>query len=128
VLNSFQAETGERLAREELARVSAELGAEGIDQDLALLMTAGMLGAPGVDPRAAVEHSARQLFEMEKRIRASERERYMEELKGAVSAPKDLPAGTGAASEPAKIPTGRNRYQQVVDNYYSNQNPSYPTG
>lgn len=127
VLGAFQAQQGEQLAREEFARAKSELGAPDLDEDTALLITAGMLGNGG-DPRVAVSHAARYLSEYESRIRQNEREKYKAELQGLSTAPSEMPANTGAVQPPAQVPTGPDRYRRVVENWRAGQRPSMPVG
>lgn len=119
------AEQGERLARQELERLQGEVGP--FDNDTALMMAAGMLHEQA-DPTQAMRMAAQYVQSYEDRIRADERAKYGVQLQENHQAPRETSANTAALGEAPQVPSGPNRYEEVVARYMAGKQPQFPTG
>jgi hypothetical protein len=123
VLGLVATREGEQLAKNELDTIKSEVG--DFDQDAALLVASGLIDQ-GQDPSQALRTSAEYVRDYEAKIRASEREKYQQELQG-LSGRGDVPAGAGNGAEPTiPIPTGQDRYRVAVENALARRRPGLP--
>lgn len=126
VLGMVASERGEQLAKDELELVKSEIGE--FDQDLAFLVSSGMVADPNVDPGYALRQGATFARDHEAKIRADERAKVTEELRGLSGAPGEIPAGQGSATDITKVPTGPMRYHEAIARGLARRRPSQPVG
>lgn len=120
-----EAQQGEQLARAELDRLHSEVGE--FDDDTALIIASGLLDQ-GVMPDQALAQAAQQLRAYEEKVRANERERHGVLLQDIHEAPRETSANTGIGQEAPRVPTGKNRYEEAVNNFLTNRRPGLPIG
>lgn len=125
VLDTVASREGEALARAELEKIQQEVGK--FDENMAFIVGSGLI-EQGYDPPSALRVAAEHVSEFEKRVRAEERKAVMEELKNLNGAPPETPVGSTTATDLDKIPTGKNRYYEVVERFKARQNPVNPVG
>jgi hypothetical protein len=125
MMRLVEAQQGEALARQELERLHTEVG--DFDSDTALMIAAGMLDQ-GVPPNQALTQAASMLREHEEKIRAAERERHGIQMQNVHEAPRESAASQGIAQEATRVPVGKNRYEDAVNNFLSSRRAQLPIG
>lgn len=125
MMQLVEADQGERLARAELERLHGEVG--NFDDDTALVIASGLLDQ-GVPPNQALQHAAGLLRAHEDKVREDERQKHGIQMQALHEAPREGPAGQGIAQETARVPTGKNRYEDVVESFLASRRPGMPIG
>lgn len=125
MLRLVEAQQGEQLARQEIERLHGVYG--DFDGDTALVIASGLLDQ-GVAPNQALDQAAQLLRDHEAKVREDERQRHGVTLQNIAEAPREGSANTGLAQETERVPTGKDRYEEVVARYLAGRKAGLPIG